>query len=233
MENAEFKKIQSSFNNSKNNVHNIDDKELKNKYTDDISDSDEQDMKKGGKKKRELKETNAEGGAGGGAGGKANGHKEAEAYGQGDEGGSAKANGQGDDGGSEGSEGSDGEEGYELHNDFKTKVVSYVKADDKIRDLQNQLKDYRKIKKDSEEGILRHLERLGENMINVTGGKLRKNQYESKAALKKELIKETLSEKIKDVLIVEELLNKMEDKREVKINVSIKRTYEREKKGKT
>ena len=219
MENAEFKKIQSSFNNSKNNVHNIDDKELKNKYTDDISDSDEQDMKKGGKKKRELKGTNAEGGGGGGGGG-AKGHKEAEAVDQGD--------GEGD-----GEGGSDGEEGYELHNDFKAKVVSYVKADDKIRDLQNQLKDYRKIKKDSEEGILRHLERLGENMINVTGGKLRKNQYESKAALKKELIKETLSEKIKDVLIVEELLNKMEDKREVKINVSIKRTYEREKKGKT
>jgi len=211
MENAEFKKIQSSFNNSKNNVHNIDDKELKNKYTDDISDSDEQDMKKGGKKKRELKETK--------------GHKEAEAADQGDEDQGDEDKGDGD--------GSDGEEGYELHNDFKAKVVSYVKADDKIRDLQNQLKDYRKIKKDSEEGILRHLERLGENMINVTGGKLRKNQYESKAALKKELIKETLSEKIKDVLIVEELLNKMEDKREVKINVSIKRTYEREKKGKT
>ena len=225
MENAEFKKIQSSFNNSKNNVHNIDDKELKNKYTDDISDSDEQDMKKGGKKKRELKETgngtNAEGG-----GGAAKGRKETEAKGQGD--GDSGRDGEG----SEGSEGSDGEEGYELHNDFKAKVVSYVKADDKIRDLQNQLKDYRKIKKDSEEGILRHLERLGENMINVTGGKLRKNQYESKAALKKELIKEKLSEKIKDVLIVEELLNKMEDKREVKINVSIKRTYEREKKGK-
>jgi len=228
MENAEFKKIQSSFNNSKNNVHNIDDKELKNKYTDDISDSDEQDMKKGGKKKRELKETgnrtNTEGTGGGGA---AKGRKETEAKGQGD-----GDSGGGGEGGGEGSEGSDGEEGYELHNDFKAKVVSYVKADDKIRDLQNQLKDYRKIKKDSEEGILRHLERLGENMINVTGGKLRKNQYESKAALKKELIKETLSEKIKDVLIVEELLNKMEDKREVKINVSIKRTYEREKKGK-
>jgi hypothetical protein len=136
-----------------------------------------------------------------------------------------------DDGSSDGDGGEgEGEKGYELHNEFKDKVVAYVKADDKIRELQNVLKDYRKIKKDSEEGILRHLERLGESMINVTGGKLRKNQYESKAALKKELIKEALAEKIKDVVIVEELLNKMEDKREVKINVSIKRTFEREKK---
>jgi hypothetical protein len=133
-----------------------------------------------------------------------------------------------DDGSSDGD--GEGEKGYELHNEFKDKVVAYIKADDKIRELQNVLKDYRKIKKDSEEGILRHLERLGESMINVTGGKLRKNQYESKAALKKELIKEALAEKIKDVVVVEELLNKMEDKREVKINVSIKRTFEREKK---
>jgi hypothetical protein len=173
-----------------------------NKFIDDISDSDEKEKKKGRGGGGGAKKRDSDGSDGGG------------------------------DGGSEGGDEGEGEKGYELHNEFKDKVVAYVKADDKIRELQNVLKDYRKIKKDSEEGILRHLERLGENMINVTGGKLRKNQYESKAALKKELIKEALAEKIKDVVIVEELLNKMEDKREVKINVSIKRTFEREKKGK-
>jgi hypothetical protein len=174
-----------------------------NKFIDDISDSDEKEKKKGG----------------GGGSGRAKRRDEP-----------VSDVGSSDDGGSEDGDEGEGEKGYELHNEFKDKVVAYVKADDKIRELQNVLKDYRKIKKDSEEGILRHLERLGENMINVTGGKLRKNQYESKAALKKELIKEALAEKIKDVVIVEELLNKMEDKREVKINVSIKRTFEREKK---
>jgi len=174
-----------------------------NKFIDDISDSDE--------KEKKNYDGRARAGGGAGAGG---------------------AGGAGGEGSSDSDEGEgEGEKGYELHNEFKDKVVAYIKADDKIRELQNVLKDYRKIKKDSEEGILRHLERLGESMINVTGGKLRKNQYESKAALKKELIKEALSEKIKDVVIVEELLNKMEDKREVKINVSIKRTFEREKKG--
>jgi hypothetical protein len=175
-----------------------------NKFIDDISDSDEKE------KKNYDGRAGASGRAGGGASGRAGGASDSE--------------------GSSDSEG-EGEKGYELHNEFKDKVVAYIKADDKIRELQNVLKDYRKIKKDSEEGILRHLERLGESMINVTGGKLRKNQYESKAALKKELIKEALSEKIKDVVVVEELLNKMEDKREVKINVSIKRTFEREKKA--
>lgn len=172
-----------------------------NKFIDDISDSDE----------KEKKNYDGRAGASGRAGGGASGR-----------GGDSDSNSEGE---------GEGEKGYELHNEFKDKVVAYIKADDKIRELQNVLKDYRKIKKDSEEGILRHLERLGESMINVTGGKLRKNQYESKAALKKELIKEALSEKIKDVVVVEELLNKMEDKREVKINVSIKRTFEREKKA--
>jgi hypothetical protein len=202
MNNAELKKMQTSLNNSKNN-----------KFIDDISDSDE----------KEKKNYDGRARAGGGVGERAGG-------GAGAGGAGAGAGGGGDSDSDDGD--GEGEKGYELHNEFKDKVVAYIKADDKIRELQNVLKDYRKIKKDSEEGILRHLERLGESMINVTGGKLRKNQYESKAALKKELIKEALSEKIKDVVIVEELLNKMEDKREVKINVSIKRTFEREKKGK-
>lgn len=177
-----------------------------NKFIDDISDSDE-------KEKKNYDGRARAGGASGRAGGGASGRAD-------DSDSNSNSEGEGE-----------GEKGYELHNEFKDKVVAYIKADDKIRELQNVLKDYRKIKKDSEEGILRHLERLGESMINVTGGKLRKNQYESKAALKKELIKEALSEKIKDVVVVEELLNKMEDKREVKINVSIKRTFEREKKA--
>jgi hypothetical protein len=123
---------------------------------------------------------------------------------------------------------SDNEGEYELNDEFKNKVIAYVKADDKLREIQNSMKDLRKVKKDTEEAILRHLERLGENMINITGGKLRKNQYESKEALKKEFIKEALSDKIKDVVAVEDLLEKMESKRKLKINVSIKRTFERE-----
>jgi hypothetical protein len=123
---------------------------------------------------------------------------------------------------------SENEGEYELNDEFKNKVIAYVKADDKLREIQNSMKDLRKVKKDTEEAILRHLERLGENMINITGGKLRKNQYESKEALKKEFIKEALSDKIKDVVAVEDLLEKMESKRKLKINVSIKRTFERE-----
>ena len=118
---------------------------------------------------------------------------------------------------------------YELKDEFREKVVSYVKSDDKIRELQKLIKEQQKLKKDSEEAILRHLERLGESMINISGGKIRKNQYESKGALKKEFIKDSILDKIKDLKVVEDILAKIEDKRENKINISLKRTFERDK----
>ena len=66
-------------------------------------------------------------------------------------------------------------------------------------------------------------------MINISGGKIRKNQYESKGALKKEFIKDSILDKIKDPKVVEDILAKIEDKRENKINISLKRTFERDK----
>ena len=66
-------------------------------------------------------------------------------------------------------------------------------------------------------------------MINISGGKIRKNQYESKGALKKEFIKDSILDKIKDPKVVEDILSKIEDKRENKINISLKRTFERDK----
>jgi hypothetical protein len=124
----------------------------------------------------------------------------------------------------------DDNDNYELKDEFREKVVLYVKSDDRIRELQKLVKEQQKIKKDSEEAILRHLERLGESMINISGGKIRKNQYESKGALKKEFIKDSILEKIKDPKVVEDILAKMEDKRETKINISLKRTFERDNK---
>ena len=119
---------------------------------------------------------------------------------------------------------------YELKDEFRERVVLYVKSDDRIRELQKLVKEQQQIKKDSEEAILRHLERLGESMINISGGKIRKNQYETKGALKKEFIKDSILDKIKDPKVVEDILAKIEDKRENKINISLKRTFERDNK---
>jgi hypothetical protein len=124
---------------------------------------------------------------------------------------------------------SDSEHEYEYTDEFKKKVKDYVKNDDRIRDLQNELKILNTAKKTAEMEILKHLERLGESNINITGGKLRINQYESKEGLKEDLIKEALSEKIKDPKIIEFIFEKINEKRIAngKVQKSLKRTFER------
>jgi hypothetical protein len=118
---------------------------------------------------------------------------------------------------------------YEYTEEFKKKVKEYVKNDDRIRELQAELKLLNNAKKNAETEILKHLERLGESNVNITGGKLRINQYESKEGLKEDLIKEALSEKIKDPSIIEFIFSKINEKRIAngKVQKSLKRTFER------
>ena len=129
---------------------------------------------------------------------------------------------------------SDDEHQYEYTEEFKKKVKDYVKNDDRIRELQTELKLLNNGKKTAELEILKHLERLGESNINITGGKLRINQYESKEGLKEELVKEALSEKIKDPKIIEFIFEKINEKRVAngKVQKSLKRTFERGGNGK-
>ena len=121
---------------------------------------------------------------------------------------------------------------YEFTEEFKEKVKTYVKNDDKIRELQIELKKLNTEKKLAETEVLKHLERLGQSYIPITGGKLRINQYESKDGLKEAIIKEALNEKIKDPKIIETIFSKINEKRTAKskINISLKRTFERNKK---
>ena len=118
---------------------------------------------------------------------------------------------------------------YEYTQELAEKVKSYVKNDDRIRELQTELRKLNGEKKCAEMDILKHLERLGESNINITGGKLRINQYESKGSLAEDVIREAIQEKIKDPKIIETILEKINEKRvaNAKIQVSLKRTFER------
>ncbi len=130
---------------------------------------------------------------------------------------------------SDSDEESESEHEYEYTEEFKKKVKEYVKNDDRIRELQSELKLLNGAKKNAEIEILKHLERLGESNVNINGGKLRINQYESKEGLKEDLIKEALSEKIKDPTIIEFIFEKINEKRIAngKVQKSLKRTFER------
>jgi hypothetical protein len=117
-------------------------------------------------------------------------------------------------------------EEYEFREDFETQVKTYVKTDDKIKELQREVKELTQQKKVAEDLIMKHLERLGETNINITGGKLIVNKYGAKGSFKEEIVKDVLMEQIKDKKIVETIFDKIQGIREenAKIQMGLKRT---------
>ena len=117
-------------------------------------------------------------------------------------------------------------EEYEFRDDFENQVKTYVKIDDKIKELQKDLKEMTQQKKIAEDLVMKHLERLGETNINITGGKLIVNKYGSKGGFKEDIVKEVLMEQIKDKKIVENIFEKIQGIREenAKIQMGLKRT---------
>lgn len=108
-------------------------------------------------------------------------------------------------------------------------IAEYVGVDDKLREIQQQVKNLNAKKKSVEGEIMTYLEQCGETCVGITGGKLRLNKYESKGSLKEDIIKESILEKVKDPKIAEEILETINEKREnnSKAQTSIKRTYDR------
>ena len=135
-------------------------------------------------------------------------------------------NSQNEDSEEDDDEGYEDSEEYEFKDDFENQVKAYVKNDDRVKELQREIKELNQAKKVAEDSIMKHLERLGETNINITGGKLMINKYGAKASLKEEIIKEVLTEKIKDPKIIENIFDKIQEKREenAKIQMGLKRT---------
>lgn len=127
-----------------------------------------------------------------------------------------------------------------IGNDFKEKIMHYIKIDDLIRKKQEEIKDLKEKKEEAEEYILKFLDKNDANFVNVPGGKLIKNQSETKAPLKIEMIKEAIVEGIKkekltdteevNKKLLEDIVEIMENKRGKVNRVNLKRTFERTKK---
>ena len=87
---------------------------------------------------------------------------------------------------------------YEGIKELTEMVVKYTEADNIARNLKKETAKQNKIMKDMNEKILIHLEKMGENHINIEDGKLIKNKYKSKGTLSQDMIEETLKENFKD-----------------------------------
>lgn len=108
--------------------------------------------------------------------------------------------------------------------EFQENVVKFVKLDDLMRKKQEEMTELRKKRKPCEDYILKYLDNVKENVIEITDGKLRKNKSETKQALSQDMIKAAIMDKVKDPQIVEDILKNMEEKRPLNTHVNIKRT---------
>lgn len=112
----------------------------------------------------------------------------------------------------------------EITKEFQEMVIKYVKLDDLIRKREEEIKELKHQRKPCEKFILDYLEKINENVIEITNGKLRKNKFQTKVPLNRDIIKHVILEKIKDPKIVEEMMEMMDNLRPTKIRVNLKRT---------
>lgn len=115
----------------------------------------------------------------------------------------------------------------QITKELQENVVKYVKYDDLIRKKQQELADLKDQKKPCEEYILKYLDQINLNVIDITEGKLRVNKSETKKQLSQDIIKGAIAEKVADPLIVEEILKLMETKRPLNTHTNLKRTHAR------
>lgn len=111
----------------------------------------------------------------------------------------------------------------EVSKEFQENVVKFVKFDDLIKKKQKELNELKSQKKPCEEYIIKHLEKLGEDQVEITGGKIKKNKAETKSALNQDLLKDAISEKVKDEKTVEEIIKLVDSMREINTHFTLKR----------
>jgi len=120
----------------------------------------------------------------------------------------------------------------QITKEFRESVLKYVKIDDLIRKKQAEILELKNLKKPCEEYIIKYLDELDENIVELNDGKLVKNKVEQKVPLNQEIIKKAITDSVQDPDVVKIILDKM-DKRPTNVKVNLKRTVKKEPKKKT
>lgn len=113
-----------------------------------------------------------------------------------------------------------------LSPEFTANVNSFVALDDHIKEKEKELREEKKKRKEKEDYLIKYLNTVDKELIQISGGKLIKQKTENKTALKQDLIRETLKERFDDPEMINDLMDKMNSKRSVNVKVSIKREYD-------
>jgi hypothetical protein len=107
-------------------------------------------------------------------------------------------------------------------------IKHWVQLDDKVRKLKDEMKELNDEKKTYEEVVLKELENMEEQAINISDGKLRRNVTKTQAPFKKEEIQKTIFEFTKDEQKTVNMIEKIMASRQVTEKVNLKRFKNRE-----
>ena len=117
-----------------------------------------------------------------------------------------------------------------MENDFTENIKKWVALDNKIKDLNFQIKELRQSKSDLAEKIFIKVEKdnLQNASINISDGKLRFTSIYQTAPLSLKTVSSTLESCLEDSEDVVNIINLIKKNRPTKLVSEIKRTYNKE-----
>lgn len=110
---------------------------------------------------------------------------------------------------------------------FQKNIQDWVSIDNKIKNLQNEIREYRDKKTQLTNSIFTYAEsnNLENAVIKISDGKLKFNNCKNSSPLTFKLLSQCLNELIPDEDKVDNIISYIKSKREVKYYYDIKRTY--------
>lgn len=128
-----------------------------------------------------------------------------------------------------------------ITNDFREKVFTFIKCDDLIRKKLSEIKELKQKRQPCQDFIIEYLEKKDAPCVNVKDGKLIKNKSETKGTLNAKIIRDAITEGLKDQNltnddaqannITTEIIKLMDSKRVKNVRINLKRTFTRIKKS--
>tara|TARA_B100001179_G_scaffold165133_1_gene121441 strand:- start:544 stop:891 length:348 start_codon:yes stop_codon:yes gene_type:complete len=110
---------------------------------------------------------------------------------------------------------------------FQTNIQNWVNIDNKIKNLQQELKNLRSERHTTADSIFTYVEtnNLENAIVQISDGKLKFQNVKSTSPLTFKFIEECLNECMKDENQVKQLIKFIKQKRTFQYNYDIKRSY--------
>ena len=117
-----------------------------------------------------------------------------------------------------------------MSHQFQTNIKEWVSIDNKIKKLQQDVKELRMTKSNLTDNIFNYAEQnnLENAVIQISDGKLKFQNIKSTSPLTFGYLKQCLSECMENQEQVEELIKYIKNKRTTRTNYDIRRTYNKD-----